>query len=96
MRLLDLYSGTGSVATVAREMGWDVTTLDISPKHGPDLCVDVLNFDYTVWLKHGFDLVFASVPCESYSQAKLGLYGSWRLSVETVHRWTLVYGTIAF
>lgn len=69
MRLLDLYSGTGSVAKVAREMGWEVTTLDISPKYGPDYCVDVLTFDYTVWLKGSFDMVFASIPCETYSQA---------------------------
>ena len=69
MRLLDLYSGTGSVAKVAREMGWDVTTLDWGNKYKPDFCVDVLTFDYTVWPKGSYDMVFASVPCESYSQA---------------------------
>jgi hypothetical protein len=69
MRLLDLYSGTESVARVAREMGWEVTTLDWSNKYKPDYCVDVLTFDFTVWPKGSFDMVFASVPCESYSQA---------------------------
>ena len=61
MRLLDLYSGTGSVAKVAREMGWEVTTLDWSNKYKPDFCVDVLDFDFTVWPKGSFDMVFATV-----------------------------------
>ena len=41
-RLLDLLTGTGSVAKVAREMGFEVTTLDIDPKTGScDICTDI-------------------------------------------------------
>ena len=69
MRRLDLYSGTGSVAKIAREMAWEVTTLVISRRYRPDLCVDMLEWDYTFWPKGSFDMVFASVPCESHSQA---------------------------
>ena len=31
--------------------------------------MDVLDFDYTVSPKGSFDMVFAGMPCESYSQA---------------------------
>ena len=42
MKLLDLYTGTGSVAKVARELGFEVTTLDIDPLCELNVCVDVM------------------------------------------------------
>ena len=39
-RLLDLFTGTGSVARVAEELGYEVHTLDIDRRCKPDLCVD--------------------------------------------------------
>ena len=49
MKLLDLFTGTGSVAKVARDLGYEVTTLDIDARCNPDICADVLEFDYTIW-----------------------------------------------
>ena len=67
MRILELFSGTGSVGKVAREMGHEVVSLDISNKYKPDICMDILDFDYKQWPSGSFDLVWASPPCQLYS-----------------------------
>ena len=69
-RLLDLYTGSGSVAKVAKEMGFDVVTLDIDSRCNPDLCVDVLDFDYRAYPVHYFDVIWASPDCRMFSKAR--------------------------
>ena len=71
MRILELYAGTGSVGTVAREMGWEVVSLDIAPcgNHIPTIQADILKFDYTIWHRGYFDMIWASPPCQLYSVA---------------------------
>ena len=68
-RLLELYSGTGSVGKVARELGWDVVSFDNCPRYKPDFCRDILDFDFSLWPQGHFDLIWASVPCEKFSVA---------------------------
>ena len=68
-KLLDLFTGTGSVARVAKELGYDVCTLDIDPKTNPTICADILEFDYTT-LDDDFDVVWISCPCETFSAAR--------------------------
>ena len=67
-RLLELFSGTQSVSRVARELGWETISLDICPRHSPDLCMDIMDFDETMYPK--FDFIWASCPCEAYSTAR--------------------------
>lgn len=67
MRILELFAGTESLAKVARERGHEVITLDISPKHNPTICVNILEWNYKVFLPNHFDYIHASVPCENYS-----------------------------
>ena len=43
MKLLELFSGTGSVGTVAKDMGWDVVSLDLK---GADINSDILQWKY--------------------------------------------------
>ena len=69
-RLLELFSGTKSVSTVAKELGWSTLSLDLCPRHTPDLCMDILEFDETEYSIYHFDFIWASVPCESYSRAR--------------------------
>ena len=69
MKLLELFCGTKSVRRVAKEMGWEVISLDIDPKFKPDICVDILDFNYTIFPPGSFDLVHASPPCTLYSIA---------------------------
>lgn len=67
MRVLDLFTGTGSVANYAKEMGWEVVTLDIDPKSNATFTMDILDFDYKQFEVGHFDLVFASPDCSVYS-----------------------------
>ena len=46
MRLLELYSGTGSVAKPWREKGHQVISVDIDGKHGADIVEDILQLSY--------------------------------------------------
>ena len=65
--LLELFSGTGSVGKVAKEMGFEVVSLDLK---NADINCDILNWDFTQYpIKH-FDMIWASPPCTEYSRAK--------------------------
>ncbi len=71
MKLLDLFTGTGSIAHVARDLGFEVTTLDIDPRCNPDICADITEFDYQSQLEPGsFQVIWASPPCETFSCAR--------------------------
>lgn len=71
MKLLDLFTGTGSIAKVARELGFEVTTLDIDPRCNPDICADVITFDYQCHFEPGsFDVIWSSPPCQTFSCAR--------------------------
>ena len=67
MRILELFAGTESLAKVARAKGHEVITLDISAKHNPTICVNILEWNYTVFPPDHFDYIHASCPCENYS-----------------------------
>ena len=41
MRLLELFSGTGSVGEGFRERGWEVVSLDSNPKSEADIIIDI-------------------------------------------------------
>ena len=68
--LLELCSGTQSVSKVAKTLGWETLSLDICPRHGPDLCMDILEFDQTQYSKSYFDFIWASPDCRAYSVAR--------------------------
>ena len=73
-RLLELFSGTGSVGKVARELGWDVVSFDVCPKYKPDFCRDIMDFDFSLWPQGHFDMIWASPPCEKFSVAPSHLF----------------------
>ena len=70
MRLLELFCGTKSVGKVARKMGHDVVSVDILSKFEPDVCCDILDFDYKAYPVGHFDFIWASPPCTEFSRAK--------------------------
>jgi hypothetical protein len=70
MKVLDLFAGTQSLRKTLGS-GYDVTSVDIRPGSNPDICADLLTWNYKQFLKPGqFDVVWASPPCTEYSQAK--------------------------
>ena len=70
MRILELFSGTGSLAKAARARGHEVVTLDICSKHEPTLCTNILEWDPSVFPNNHFQYIHASCPCENYSRAR--------------------------
>lgn len=65
MNVLELFSGTGSVGKVCKEIGWDVVSLDIDER--ADIVCDILKWDYKVYPKDYFSLIWASPPCDEYT-----------------------------
>ena len=70
MRLLELFSGTGSVGRAFRDKDWEVVALDIVP--GPHaIRTDALEWNYKDDFPVGyFDCIHASPPCTQYSIAR--------------------------
>ena len=67
-KLLELFSGTGSVGDVAKELGYVVISLDRDMES--DIKTDIMNWDYKVFEPKSFDVIWASPPCTEYSRAK--------------------------
>ena len=68
MRLLELFSGTGSVGRAFEAQGWEVISLDINP--GATITSDILDWDYKTFEPGSFDFIWASPPCTEYSKAR--------------------------
>ena len=84
MRILDLFSGTHSVANAARPLGHEVVTLDsILPA---DIQCDLHQWDHTAYPPGHFDLIAASPPCAVWSNARMMNLGKLRL--KTGKPWT--------
>ena len=75
--LLELFSGTGSVGNVARDLGWTVMSLDMNEDAAVDCITNIMDWEYTLVPK-AFDFIWASPPCTEYSTAKTVGRGSWR------------------
>eukprot|EP00873_Tetraselmis_striata_P033987 jgi/Tetstr1/454251/TSEL_041170.t1 len=73
VRVLDLFSGTGSIEKTLRKLipDVDVTSVDFDPKFKPTIVADVLELDYkSMWRPGEFDAVWLSPPCTFYSLAR--------------------------
>jgi len=68
MRLLELFSGTGSVGRVFRAQAWEVVSLDLDGR--ADITANVLDWDFTTFPDDHFDCIWASPPCTEYSIAR--------------------------
>ena len=58
MKVLELFAGTGSVGNVAKEMGFDVVSLDRDME--ADIKTDIMEWDYTFYPNKYFDVIWAS------------------------------------
>ena len=68
MKLLELFSGTGSVGRPWRENNHEVISVDIDPRYQPEICEDILQLSYCKLPI--VDIVWASPPCDQYSRAR--------------------------
>jgi site-specific DNA-cytosine methylase len=69
MKILELFSGTGSVGKAALTLGYDeVVSVDLCNKYSiPTHLDDILTWDYKQYQPGYFDVVWASPPCTCYS-----------------------------
>ena len=67
MKMLELFSGTGSVGTVAKKLGYEVISLDLK---NADINTNILDFDYKQYEPEYVDITLGSPPCTEYSIAK--------------------------
>ena len=66
-RLLDLFSGTGSVGAVYRAHGWQVMSLDVDPKWDATIQMDIRQWDFKQYPRDFFGAIFVAPPCTEYS-----------------------------
>ena len=66
MRLLELFSGTGSIGKAFPD--FEVTSLDLVGS--PTLKMDIMDWDYQSLPPGSFDVIWASPPCTHYSRAR--------------------------
>tara|TARA_R110000803_G_scaffold138471_1_gene205314 strand:+ start:352 stop:1038 length:687 start_codon:yes stop_codon:yes gene_type:complete len=76
MRVLELFSGTGSVGKVSQQLGYDVLSVDLFMK--ADIQCDIMNFDYKRYPKNHFDIIWASPPCCSFSHLQYSWIGRYK------------------
>ena len=70
MRLLELFSGTGSVRKAVGDRFDEIISIDILQKFQPTECCDILKWDFKKYPTGYFDCIWASPPCTEYSRIK--------------------------
>ena len=68
IKVLELFSGTGSVKKCCDKLGWDCVSVDIESKYNPTHCISIMDFDYKKY--NNFDIIWGSPPCVEYSNLK--------------------------
>ena len=68
MRVLELFSGTGSVGDVCKRLGCEVVSLDRDME--ADIPTDIMDWDYRSYPPGSFDVIWSAQPCTEYSRAK--------------------------
>ena len=74
MKVLDLFSGTRSIAKAFQQKGWDAYTIELDRSHpGIDWYEDIMNVTAADILERFGrpDVIWASPPCTSYSIAAI-------------------------
>tara|TARA_R100000664_G_C2743993_1_gene132096 strand:+ start:744 stop:1463 length:720 start_codon:yes stop_codon:yes gene_type:complete len=69
LKVLELFSGTGSVSKVCKELGYECLSIDLYLP--ADINIDILEWDYKKYPKDSFDIIWASPPCVEYSLLKV-------------------------
>lgn len=75
MKVLDLFSGTQSIAKTFREKGHETYTIELDKRHeGIDWYEDIMKINAEDIVKRfGYpDIIWASPPCEKFSVASIG------------------------
>ena len=70
VRVLELFKGTGSITNYLKETNpdYEVISLDILDKYNPTITSDILTWDYKIYDKNHFDIIWASPECKIFSE----------------------------
>ena len=68
MRLLELFSGTGSVGKPWIEAGHEVISVDVDGRFGATIAGDILELNYKDLPIP--DVIWASPPCDQYARCR--------------------------
>lgn len=66
LRVLDLFSGTGSATQAFVDKGHEVITCEIDPKI-PSNHKDIFKTDWDQYKRGYFDVIWCSTPCPAFS-----------------------------
>ena len=69
-RLLELFSGTGSIGRAFEAKGWDVVSVDLRADFNPTIVADIMTWDYTTLPRDHFNMLWGSPVCTHYSRAR--------------------------
>jgi len=68
MKILDLFSGSGSIKKYFKEKeNIEVISLDFCKKYKPDILVDIMEWDYKEYPIGYFDIIIAGPECKIFS-----------------------------
>lgn len=73
MKVLELFSGTGSVGKCCKELGYETLSLDIDGR--ADINMSILDWDYKAYPRDEFDIIWASPPCATFSNLQYSNVG---------------------
>ena len=82
MRILELFSGTGSIGKIALLLGHEVISLDRDLP--ADIIEDIMTWDYTIYPPGHFDLITASPVCAVWSILKASNIGRYSVTKESI------------
>jgi site-specific DNA-cytosine methylase len=82
MKVLELFSGTHSVGKVCNQLGYEVISLDLK---NADINCNILDWDYTKYPKGHFDIIWASPPCDTFSQLRNSWIGRGQTAISILN-----------
>lgn len=73
VNVLDLYAGLRGWSQAFAERGHHVVAVELNPIFKPDICTDILTWDYrAAYPRDFFDVILASPPCHGFSVMNIG------------------------
>lgn len=69
MLALELFAGTKSFGKVAERYNYEVISLDNDAQHNTTICENILTWNYKIYPKFHFNIIWASPDCTSWSIA---------------------------
>ena len=67
MKILELFKGSGSITKYYEGTDNEVISLDFEKKYEPNICCDIMDWNYKEYAVGYFDIIWASPECKIFS-----------------------------